>query len=268
MTSRPLGSRLAELLRYAATAGIAGALTGFLVGGLVARLVMRLSAIAAGPEAAGLTTEAGNTVGEITAEGTVSLLLFEGITTAGLGAVTFALCDPWLRWAGRWRGVLFGAVLLAVGSPMALDPGNIDFLLLDPASLNVAMFSTLYLMYGVTFVFLHRWLDARLPEVGVDREPPPIGRTVAYGLLALLGLPFLALLFSGLFVEMPFPVADRLSLGFLAAMAFATLVWWVRYFRGGPARGWAPEAVVGHLAVAGTLMSGAIAVAQAIRLLL
>ncbi len=66
------------LIRQVALLGTASVVAGVLVGGVGGRLVMRLSAIAAGSDAAGLLTENGNTVGEITVGGTVALIVFGG----------------------------------------------------------------------------------------------------------------------------------------------------------------------------------------------
>ena len=57
---------------------VAGGLAGLLVGGLGSRVAMRIAAFTARDVAQGLTTEAGATVGRITFEGTVFLVLFAG----------------------------------------------------------------------------------------------------------------------------------------------------------------------------------------------
>jgi hypothetical protein len=164
MTSPPateLTFRLARVLRPLVHAGIAGALAGLLVGGIGGRIVMRLSAIAAGPEVAGAITENGATVGEITAEGTLALLLFGGLLSGIAGGVILAIIAPWLRWAGAVRGLVFGVFVLAVGGRTVIDASNFDFAILQPAWLNVLMFSALFVLFGIAAVFLLDRLERR-----------------------------------------------------------------------------------------------------------
>ena len=103
----PPFSSLRGLARYVAIAGLAGLIAGFLVGGIGGRLFMRIAGAAAPDRAQGAGTEAGFTVGEVTAEGTIGLIVFIGIFVGVIGAVVYVVSIPWLSWAGRWRGLLF-----------------------------------------------------------------------------------------------------------------------------------------------------------------
>jgi hypothetical protein len=193
--------RLAGGLRPVVHAGIAGALAGLLVGGIGGRIVMRLSAIAGGPEVAGAITENGATVGEITAEGTMALLLFGGLFSGISGGVILAMVAPWLRWAGAVRGLVFGVFVLAVAGPAVIDASNFDFLILQPAWLNVVMFSALFLLFGVAAVIL---LD------GLERRPS----TSRGGIALLLYSPLLAV---GSLVAIP-------TFGFFFSVEFCSCV--------------------------------------------
>ena len=140
-----------RVTRTLAAAGIAGVLVG-IPAGLLARLVMKLSALAAGPTAAGVHTENGNVVGAFTADGTLSLVIFAGLVPVGVGAILYVAVRPWFRSLGRWRGLAFGLYLLALAGPVGLDPFNGDFSRFGPAPLNVAMFAALFLAVGVALV--------------------------------------------------------------------------------------------------------------------
>ena len=103
------------LVRHIATVGISGIVTGLMVGGLGGRLFMRIAGATAPESAQGARTEAGFRVGEVTAAGTIELVVFVGIFVGIVGAVLFGVFRPWLSWAGRYRGAAFGVVLFALG---------------------------------------------------------------------------------------------------------------------------------------------------------
>jgi hypothetical protein len=142
------------LARHLGLSSLAGAITGVLVGGLLGRVVMRISGFAAGPSLVGVTTENGNRVGDITFAGTLALMTFVALPFGVLGGIVYAIVEPWLRRAGRWRGVAYGAgLLLAVGF-LVLDPDNFDFTRFGLPVLNVVMFAALFLAFGVVIAWL------------------------------------------------------------------------------------------------------------------
>lgn len=143
---RPLGGCLA-----------AGLVVGIVIAGLGSRLVMRLLAIA-DPDAEGSFTENGNQVGEITFGGTIGLLVFIGAPSGLLaGLIVFAV-RRWLPGGQPWRGLAFSSVLLALLGGTVIDPGNIDFRLLQPAGLAIALFGLLFLAAGFWLpLFADRW---------------------------------------------------------------------------------------------------------------
>src|SRR5262245_14375558 len=75
----PDTGRTRPTLRDLAPVLLAGGIAGFGVGGLGGRVAMRIAALASGDQARGVVTEAGATVGRVTVEGTLFLLLFGGI---------------------------------------------------------------------------------------------------------------------------------------------------------------------------------------------
>jgi hypothetical protein len=152
---------LEQVTRVLAAAGIAGVLVG-VPAGLLARVVMKLSALAAGPSAAGVHTENGNVVGALTADGTLALVIFAGLAPVGAGAILYVAVRPWFVSLGRWRGLAFGLYLLALAGPIGLDPVNGDFSRFGPAPLNVAMFAALFLAVGAVLVPVAEAAIARL----------------------------------------------------------------------------------------------------------
>ena len=74
---------------------------------------------------------------------------------------------------GRFLPATISAVLLALGGAIAIDPGNVDFVILGNRALNVAMFIALFPAFGASFVViaerLERWLVQ--PPARADRSP-------------------------------------------------------------------------------------------------
>jgi hypothetical protein len=180
------------VVRKVALLGAASVLAGLVIGGVGGRLVMRVSALA-DSEAAGLVTENGNTVGEITVGGTVALVVFVGGLGGMLASVVIVAAEPWLRWMGPLRGLGFGlAALAAFGSDDPFD--SPDFLILDPPLLNVAMFVGLFVAFGFGAAGAYWVLDRRLPPARDEVQ-------IEHALVASLGL--LPLLMIVLFFTAP-----------------------------------------------------------------
>jgi hypothetical protein len=151
---------------------------------------MRVSAIAAGSDAAGLLTENENTIGEITVGGTVTLIVFGGGLGGLLASIVIVGAEPWLQWMGAPRGLGFGLAVLA--AYFSFDTA--DFRLIDPSALNVAMFAGLFIVFGFAVTGVYWALDRRLPPAGDELQ-------VGYVLLASFG--FMALFMAGLFFTTP-----------------------------------------------------------------
>ena len=153
---------MAARLRTAAIVAIGSGIAGALVGGLGSRLAMRLVALAA-PEVRGAVTENGAIVGEITLAGTVALVVFAGSRPRRSEAGVFVVVKPWLERTVP-RGIVFGGFLLATMGSSVVDAGNADFVLLGDRLLNVAIFSALFLAFGVVASASFTALEARVPE--------------------------------------------------------------------------------------------------------
>ena len=145
---------------------------------------MRISAVAAGPEMAGRLTENGNRIGEFTIGGTLALIFFVGVFSGVAGSVAIVGSDPWLRWLGPLQGVGFGVVALAATGGQGPFT-SVDFLILDPPALNVAMFLGLHLAFGLTVSGLYWLADRKLPAAE-DREQVGYLVVTSLGTVALL----------------------------------------------------------------------------------
>ncbi|MDJ0954784.1 MAG: hypothetical protein QNJ81_13995 [Acidimicrobiia bacterium] len=177
--------------RVAATA-LAGAASGFLMAGPGARLAMRLSA-QIDRSAHGVTTEAGAVVGEFTLGGTISFLLFVGLSGALIVALLWSLVSPWLPGNGARRKVAAFVVGAALGSRFAIDGRNFDFLILDPPLLQASIFVVLAGLTGVLAVVLETWLTRRLRG---ERAGARVAYWAMIGAGPIFAVPFSVLFFS------------------------------------------------------------------------
>ncbi len=169
-----------RLARHVALLGLATVVSGILIGGVGGRIVMRVSALAAGPEMGGRVTENGNRIGQFTIGGTLILIVFVGALGGVLASVVVVGSEPWLKWMGPARGLGFAVAVLAVYGQF----DSIDFLILEPKTLNVAMFLALFVVFGLTITALFWLFDRKLPKAGEHQQP---GYLVldAFGALAL-----------------------------------------------------------------------------------
>ncbi|MFN8537569.1 MAG: hypothetical protein U0232_08855 [Thermomicrobiales bacterium] len=182
------------VLRAMGVGMMAGMVAGFVAGGVGSRLAMKAVALVAGADARGRITENGSTIGDFTADGTIFLLLF-GTALGTVGGLLYMTLHPWLARAGRWRGLAFGAVLLATIRAGTLDAENFDFTRFGIPAVNVALFAALPLAFGLIVAPCADWLDRRVPTPAHERVAL-LGPSGGLGLLALAVLPlgFLLLL--------------------------------------------------------------------------
>jgi hypothetical protein len=158
-----------------------GFVAGLIVGGFGSRLAMRVMALTS-PAARGFETDFGATIGKITPGGTLFLLI-AGSVLGMLGGILYLAVRPVLPGRGVVRGLVFGGLLLALLGRFLVDPGNPDFVILEPAGLAVAMFAALPILYGLLFVPLAEWLEPRIARV---RRPLLLIVPVLIGLAPLV----------------------------------------------------------------------------------
>lgn len=131
------------------------------------RLVMRILADTSPDSAQGRLTEAQAIVGFPSVGGTMALLFFGGLPAGFFAAILFPLVRRWLP-RGRLAGPLFGLLLLVWLGPLVepLRAENIDFNIVRPGWLSVALFAGLALLHGAVVAAAAGWWSARLPLWG------------------------------------------------------------------------------------------------------
>ena len=126
---------------------VIGALTGAIVGGLGGRLAMRILFLTTGDKVKGVTSDDGFKIGQFTLANTIGLV----ITTALLGIVAALLClaaRPFLAPFGAFVPLLMAALYGVVGGALIVQPNGVDFAVLEPALLAIAMFVLLFAAFG------------------------------------------------------------------------------------------------------------------------
>lgn len=180
-------SSAAAVLRAAAVGSLSGLIAGVIAGGIGGRVAMRIVALTAGSADQGAITDAEEVVGVMSAEGTIFLIIFAGVFTGMFGGLLYAAMRPWIAAAGPWKGLAFGAILLATLGWTVIERDNFDFHRFGYAPLNITMFAALFVLFGLLVAPLYGFFDERLRPVSL--RPAGIVGLAARGLggLAVLG---------------------------------------------------------------------------------
>jgi hypothetical protein len=262
----------ARLVRDAGIGLLAGFAAGFVAGGIGSRLAMKVVALVAGPSAQGRITENGNTIGVFSRD-TVFLLLF-GALLGGVGGLLYVALRPWLPKAARWRGLAFGAMLLATFGTAVIEGRNFDFSRFGNPVLNIALFGALFLLFGVLVAPLAERADRLFPRVPPQRRVGP-GTVVAYVALAGSGLLGLFLVVAAGVSSVDGQQEDRhltgLFIALLAVALAARLVSGIRaradgVLSAGGRTGWASNVTV--LALSIPVLAGLVFTVRAIATIL
>lgn len=178
------GRAALNALRTLAVATTSGVIAGVLVPGLGGRFVMRVLAATSGDAAQGKLTEANETVGDITLDGSIGVVVFVGLLGGVLAALGFVVLRRWLPTTAGPAGLIAGVLLLGtIGVSDAMSPDNADFAILHPTWLAVTLIVFLALLFGVTFTALAARLDAGMPALG--RRPSSIAGHASLVFLAI-----------------------------------------------------------------------------------
>jgi hypothetical protein len=145
---------LTACARRVSTAVVAGLAMGALIGGIGGRIAMFVLRLTSDPSLSGAETDDGFIIGQISGE---TLLLVAATSVLGvLGGIFYLAVRAWLP--ERWRAALFGTFCGIVGGALVIRPDGIDFTLLDPLALAIAMFIALPAIYGVVVSrLIERW---------------------------------------------------------------------------------------------------------------
>ena len=215
-----------EVLRDIARGGIAGAIVGLTVGGLGGRAVMRIAAILH-PDAVGALTENGNRIGDITAGGTLFLVI-SGLIACALAGVLWVIVSPWIPGHTALRALLTAGIAIAIGTPVLIIGGNPDFVILEHDPRVAALLVALVGLIGLSIALVDSWLDRRLPHDVPGRKGPVALYATVTLMGAVLVLPFVLLVFLAS-DEYRLPLRAGYA---LLVVGLSTATWWGLRVRG------------------------------------
>jgi len=163
-------------LRPLRAAIVGGFLAGVLVGGVGGRIAMLILRLTSTPAVRGLQSDDGFTIGQISAA-TVFLLIVTGALGAA-GGLAYLAVRRWIP--PRWRTAVAAVVAGSIGGALVVDPVGLDFTVLGPLPLAVAMFVALPATYGA---LMSVWVERRL---GAERPPSNVAVWVPCVLFAIV----------------------------------------------------------------------------------
>jgi len=135
---------IGEALRVLVVAGVP---VGVLVAGIGSRLAMLLLRLTS-TDVAGIESDDGFTIGEVTLAGTYNLLII-GAAAGIIGAGAYQWVRPWLLGPTWFRRLTVGAGTGAVVGSMLIHADGIDFVVLTPTWLAIGLFIALPALFGV-----------------------------------------------------------------------------------------------------------------------
>lgn len=187
-------SRAAVLEALGATllpALIAAAIAGCLIAGVGGRLAMFVLRVTSGDHVVGLESDDGFIIGRVSVA-TLALVVGLTVVSAALVGPLFALVRGWLP--ARWRSPLLALYLGLVGGALLVHREGVDFVVLSPRALAVALFVAIPAAFGAALEPLRglgeRW-TAKVPRRLL------IGVPVIASVVGLAGPPGLALVAAG-----------------------------------------------------------------------
>ncbi|GCD89109.1 hypothetical protein [Nocardioides sp. LS1] len=156
---RTVGAELADVLLVTV---LAATITGVLVAGPALRLGMFLLRVTSPGSVVGMQSDDDFTIGRFTLGGTYNLFLI-GVATGYLSCMVWLLVEPWLigaRWFHLVTVTVTGALFVG---PMLIHDDGIDFHVLTPQALAVAVFLAIPALVALAGPVTLAWVDRHRP---------------------------------------------------------------------------------------------------------
>jgi hypothetical protein len=144
---------LAPSIRLVSATIIIGAVGGAIVGGLGGRVAMRILVLTSDEAVKGVTSDDGFQIGRFTLSDTVGLVIitmFIGV----LAALLYLVAHPFVAGLRRARVPAMAAFYGVVGGAMLVHTDGVDFKVLEPAFLAIALFVAISAGFGAVVAHL------------------------------------------------------------------------------------------------------------------
>jgi hypothetical protein len=162
----PMGSwQRSAIVEIRATV-LAGIWLGALVGGLGGRLAMLVLRLLSPDSVHGVVSDDGFLIGQVTLKGTYDLIGL-GAAIGVIGAVAYRWVDHWLIGPGWFKQVTSAFGAGAVVGSMLVHTDGVDFRLLRPPALAIALFVLIPAVFGFFIGPLEKVLAQ--PEIWANR---------------------------------------------------------------------------------------------------
>jgi hypothetical protein len=139
---------------------VAGVPVGVLIGGVGSRLAMLLLRVTSSEAVRGVESDDGFIIGRFTVGGSYALLQI-GAFVGVLGAALYLLVRFWLLGPKWFRYLTVGFGCGAVVGSMLLHADGIDFRVLKPMWLAIALFVALPALFGLAIGPVVEWMERR-----------------------------------------------------------------------------------------------------------
>jgi hypothetical protein len=152
-TRSRLWRELEPIIRLISATVIIGASTGALIGGVGGRIAMRVLFLTSDDAVKGVTSDDGFEIGRFTLGDTLGLVLLTALLGV-LAALLLLVARPFLAPLGSLVVPLMAAFYGVVGGAMMVHRGGVDFNILEPAALAIALFTAICAAFGAAVAWL------------------------------------------------------------------------------------------------------------------
>lgn len=132
---------------------IIGAATGAVIGGLGGRLAMRILFLTSDDAVRGLTSDDGFEIGRFTVGDTAGLVVVTSVIGV-IAALIFLVAWPFVSRFGRTTVPMMAVLYGVVGAAMMVHTDGVDFTVLEPVALAIALFVAICAGFGAVVAHL------------------------------------------------------------------------------------------------------------------
>jgi hypothetical protein len=145
--------QLEPAVRLCSATVVIGAATGALIGGVGGRLAMRILFLTSDQSVKGLTSDDGFEIGRFTLTDTLNLILLTAVVGV-VAALLYLVARPFVARFGRATVPAMAVFYGVLGGAMMVHRDGVDFNVLEPAGLAIALFVAICAGFGAVVAWL------------------------------------------------------------------------------------------------------------------